>query len=38
MLQNYLTSIQRGMQANADLYYAQRGLNKDEGEELLIEV
>jgi len=26
------------MQANADLYYQQRGLKKDEGEELMREV
>ena len=38
MLANYLNGLQRGMQANAELYYVQRGLKKDEGEELLREV
>ena len=38
MLNNYLQSLDKGMKANASMYYKQRNLTNDEGDELLKEV
>jgi len=38
MLNNYLQSLEKGMKANASMYYKQRNLTNEEGDELLKEV
>lgn len=38
MLNSYLHSLEKGMKANSSLYYKQRSLTHEEGDELLKEV
>jgi len=38
MLKSYLNSLEKGLQANTSAYYQLKGLEKEDGENLLREV
>jgi hypothetical protein len=38
MCASYLNALEKGLKSNASKYFEQRGLNNDEGKDLLMEV